>query len=59
MKRFRIRYYYEMMQEDIIEAESQDEAEEKAARLVEDWDLDTPIPEFVGGEELFVNELKD
>ena len=59
MKRFRIRYYYEMMQEDIIEAASQDEAVEKATRLVEDWDLNTPVPEFVGGEELFVNELKD
>jgi hypothetical protein len=47
MKRFRIRYYYEVVQEDVIEARDLDEARDKAEYLVADWDMDTPRPEFV------------
>lgn len=60
MKRFRIRYYFECMQEDVIEAASQEEAEHKALDIIFDWDMTTPRPEFVDSpnNEVCVEEIK-
>ncbi len=60
MKRFRVRYYYEVVQEDVIEARGLDEARDKAEYLVASWDMDTPRPEFVDSphNEIFVEEIK-
>ena len=46
-KRYLIRYYFECMQEDVIEAASQEEAEYKALDIVSDWDMTTPRVQFV------------
>ena len=47
MKRFRIRYYFECMQEDVIEAASLEEAEYRAEEIIGDWDMTTPRVQFV------------
>lgn len=47
MKQFRIRYYFECMQEGYIEAESKEKAEEMAEQVVGEWGWETPQPEFV------------
>lgn len=62
MKRFRIRYYFECMQEDVIEASSQEEAEDKAMDIISsDWDMTTPRIQFVDSpnNDVEVTEIKE
>lgn len=61
MKRFRIRYYFECMQEDVIEAASQVEAEDKALDIISDWDMTTPRLQFVDSphNDVEVTEIKE
>lgn len=47
MKRYLIRYYFEAMQEDVIEANSLEEAEDKAEEVIGEWDWTTPRLQMV------------
>lgn len=46
-KRYLIRYYFECMQEDVIEASSLEEAEYRAEEIIGEWDWTTPRLQFV------------
>ena len=60
MKTYRIRYYFDVVQEGYVEARSLEEANEIAAKTVETWGWDYPIPEVVDSpsNEIVVDEEK-
>ena len=60
MKTYRIRYYFDVVQEGYIKARSLDEANKKAVREAKSWGWDHPVPEVVDSShnEIVVTEVQ-